>query len=201
MVKPGGLLSGLGADAGALCKRTWWVFLIGGVAAVIFGLLAFSQPVAAWFLIATFFAASILVDGAVNLWGAVQNRNKDGWWVMLLIGALGVLVGGYALLNPLVSMAAFVYLVALQAILFGVFAIMLGYKVRAATEREWILYTMGGLSVVFGILVFVNPVAGGLSVVWVIASWAIVTGVLKLWFAFKVKNLPDRIGEARTTSG
>jgi uncharacterized membrane protein HdeD (DUF308 family) len=201
MVKPGGLLSGLGADAGALCKRTWWVFLIGGIAAVIFGLLAFSQPVAAWFLIATFFAASILVDGAVNLWGAVQNRNKDGWWVMLLIGALGVLVGGYALLNPLVSMAAFVYLVALQAILFGVFAIMLGYKVRAATEREWILYTMGGLSVVFGILVFVNPVAGGLSVVWVIASWAIVTGVLKVWFAFKVKNLPDRIGEARTTAG
>jgi uncharacterized membrane protein HdeD (DUF308 family) len=201
MVKPGGLLSGLGADAGALCKRTWWVFLIGGVAAVIFGLLAFSQPVAAWFLIATFFAASILVDGAVNLWGAVQNRNKDGWWVMLLIGALGVLVGGYALLNPLVSMAAFVYLVALQAILFGVFAIMLGYKVRAATEREWILYAMGGLSVVFGILVFVNPVAGGLSVVWVIASWAIVTGVLKVWFAFKVKNLPDRIGEARTTAG
>jgi len=201
MVESGGSFPGLGANAAALCKRTWWVFLVGGIAAVLFGLLAFSKPVAAWFIIATFFAASILVDGAVNLWGATQNRNKDGWWVMLLIGALGVLVGGYALLNPLVSMAAFVYLVALQAILFGVFAIMLGYKVRAATEREWILYTMGGLSVAFGLLVFVNPVAGGLSVVWIIASWAIVTGLLKVWFAFKVKNLPDRIGQARMRTG
>jgi uncharacterized membrane protein HdeD (DUF308 family) len=201
MVASRGSFPSLGANAAALCKRTWWVFLIGGIAAVIFGLLAFSKPVAAWFIIATFFAASILVDGAVNLWGAVQHRNNDGWWVMLLIGALGVLVGGYALLNPLVSMAAFVYLVALQAILFGVFAIMLGYKVRAATEREWILYTMGGLSVAFGVLVFVNPVAGGLSVVWVIATWAIVTGLLKVWFALKIKNLPDRIGQARMRAG
>ena len=88
---------------------------------------------------------------------------------MLLIGALGVLVGGYALLNPLVSMAAFVYLVAFQAILLGVFTIMLGYKVRAVTEREWILYLMGALSVLFGILVFVNPAVGGLSVIWMIA--------------------------------
>jgi uncharacterized membrane protein HdeD (DUF308 family) len=199
MVERGGLLSGLGADAGTLCKRTWWVFLIGGIAAVIFGLLAFSKPVAAWLVVATFFAASILVDGAVNLWGAVQNRSKDGWWVMLLIGALGVLVGGYALLNPLVSMAAFVYLVALQAILFGVFAVMLGYKVRAATEREWILYAMGGLSVAFGLLVFVNPLAGALSVVWVIASWAIVTGLLKVWFAFRVKDLPERITSRMST--
>ena len=201
MVESRASFPSLGANAAALCKRTWWVFLIGGIAAVIFGLLAFSKPVAAWFIIATFFAASILVDGAVNLWGAVQHRNNDGWWVMLLIGALGVLVGGYALLNPLVSMAAFVYLVALQAILFGVFAIMLGYKVRAATEREWILYTMGGLSIAFGVLVFVNPVAGGLSVVWVIATWAIVTGLLKVWFALKIKNLPDRIGQARMRTG
>ena len=85
---------------------------------------------------ATFFAASILVDGAVNIWGSIRHREKDGWWIMLLIGALGVLVGGYALLNPLVSMTAFVFLVAFQAVLLGVFTIMLGYKVRAATEKR-----------------------------------------------------------------
>ena len=39
----------------------------------------------------------------------------------------------------------------------------------------------------------VNPKAGGLSVIWMIASWAIITGVLKIIFAFKVKNLPERM--------
>ncbi len=45
MASSGGLLGGLGADALAFCKRTWWVFLIGGFAAVIFGVLALRRPV------------------------------------------------------------------------------------------------------------------------------------------------------------
>jgi uncharacterized membrane protein HdeD (DUF308 family) len=188
-----GLLARLGGDARTLCKRTWWVFLVGGIAGVIFGVLAFSKPMAAWLVVATFFAAAILVDGGFNVVGSVKNRDKDGWWIMLLIGILGVVVGGYALLNPLVSMTAFIYLVAFQAIMLGVFLVMLGYKLRAATEREWILYLTGGLSILFGILVLVNPAVGGLSVIWMIASWAIITGVLKIMFAFKVKNLPERV--------
>ena len=197
MTGSGDLLRSLAPDARALCRRTWWVFLVGGIAAVIFGVLAFTKPVAAWFVVATFFAAAILVDGVFNLWGAVQHREKDGWWIMLLIGALGVLVGGYALLNPLVSMAAFIYLVAFQALLLGVFLVMLAYKVRAATEREWILYLTGALSVVFGVLVFLNPAVGGISVIWMIAAWALVIGTLKIIFAFRVKSLPERIGERR----
>ena len=107
-----------------------------------------------------FFAAAILVDGAFNIVGSIQNREKDGWWVMLLIGILGVGVGGYALMNPPISMLAFVYLVALQAILLGVFLVMLGYRVRQATSREWLLYVTGALSVLFGILVLARPGAG-----------------------------------------
>ena len=76
---------------------------------------------------------------------------------MLLIGVLGVLAGGYALLNPRISMQAFILLVAFEAIVLGVFLLMLGYKVRAATEREWLLYLTGGLSILFGILVIMDP--------------------------------------------
>lgn len=195
MANSGGLLGNLGGDAKVLCKRTWWVFLIGGIAAVIFGVLALMEPVTAWFVVSVFFAASVLVDGVFNVVGSVQHREKDGWWIMLLIGALGIVVGGFALLNPPVSMMAFLYLVALQAIMLGVFLVMLGYKVRAATQREWILYLTGALSVLFGILVIANPVAGSLSVISLIAMWALVTGVLKILFAFRVRNLPDRISD------
>jgi uncharacterized membrane protein HdeD (DUF308 family) len=193
MARSDGFLANIGGDARILCKRTWWVFLVGGIAAVVFGLLAFAKPVAAWFVVATFFAASILVEGVFSVAGSIQHRDKDGWWIMLLIGVLGVLVGGYALLNPMVSMAAFILLVAFQAIMLGVFLVMLGYKVRAVTEREWILYLTGALSVLFGILIIANPGIGGLSVILMIASWAIVTGILKILFAFRVRSLPDRM--------
>ena len=195
MAQSDGLIAQLGGDARILCKRTWWVFLVGGIASVIFGVLAFSQPMTAWLVVAIFFAAAILVDGASNIVGAVQHREKDGWWIMLLIGILGVVAGGYALLNPPVSMMAFIFLVAFEAILLGVFLLMLGYKVRKATSREWILYVTGALSVLFGILVVMNPTAGSRSVVYLIAGWALVIGALKVLFAFKVKNLPERAGE------
>ena len=193
MANSGGFLSSLGADAQVLCKRTWWVFLVGGIASVIFGVLAFVNPGIALLVLAMFFAASVLVDGIFSAIGAVQNREKDGWWIMLLLGILGLVVGGFALLNPPVSVMAFIYLVAFQAILLGVFTVMLGYKVREVTEREWILYATGGLSIVFGFLVVLNPGAGGLSVVYLIAAWAIVIGALKIAFGFRVKNLPERM--------
>jgi len=188
-----GLAGTFGADARALCRRTWWVFLIGGLASLLFGVVAFAKPGIALLVLSMFFAAAILVDGAFNIVGSIQNREKDGWWVMLLIGILGVGVGGYALMNPPISMLAFVYLVALQAILLGVFLIMLGYRVRLATSREWLLYVTGALSILFGILVVARPGAGSLTIVYMIAAWAIVIGALKLAFAFRIRNLPGEL--------
>jgi len=195
MASSGGFIANLGGDARILCKRTWWVFLIGGIAGVVFGVLAMMEPVTAWLLVSMFFAASIMVDGVSNIVGSMQHREKDGWWIMLLIGILGTVVGGYGLLNPPVSMMAFLYVVAFEAIMLGTFLIMLGYKVRAATQREWILYLAGALSLLFGILVIVNPVAGSLSVITMIGVWALVTGVLKIIFALRIRNMPDKVSD------
>jgi uncharacterized membrane protein HdeD (DUF308 family) len=197
MASAEGLLAKAGMDAKALCKRTWWVFLIGGIAAVVFGVLAFIQPLAGWVVLSIFFAASVLVDGAFNAWGAISNREKDGWWLMLLIGGLGIGVGLYALLNPPVAMMAFVLIVAFQAVLLGALLVMLGIKVRKTTDKEWLLYLTGGLSVLFGVLIVLNPGAGAVSIVYIVAAWAIIIGLLKVFFSFKIKNLPDRIAERR----
>jgi uncharacterized membrane protein HdeD (DUF308 family) len=191
-------LMGPGADAQVLCKRTWWVFLISGIASVVFGVFAYLQPGIALFVLSMFFAASVLVDGVMNVFGALRNQQKDGWWIMLLIGLLGLVVGGYALLNPPLSMLAFVYLFAFEAIALGVFLVMLGYKVRQATTREWILYLCGALSILLGVLVVAQPVAGGLSIVWLIAGWSIAVGILRIVFAFRIRNAPERLQERLT---
>jgi uncharacterized membrane protein HdeD (DUF308 family) len=189
------VLAKAGQGARALCKRTWWVFLVGGIAAVIFGILAFMQPASALLVLAIYFAAMVLVDGAVNAWGAITNRDKDGWVIMLLLGVIGVVAGGYALLHPALSVAAFILVVAFTAILFGVLLLSLGFKIRKESEREWILYLNGALSVLFGILIVARPAEGSVTIIYLIAFWAILLGALKIWFAFKVKNLPDAVGE------
>jgi uncharacterized membrane protein HdeD (DUF308 family) len=177
--------------ARALCKRNWWVFLVGGIASVLFGIAAIVNPGIALLLFAAIFAASFLVDGIVNVYGALSNREKDGWWVLLLIGIVGIAAGAYALLNPALSMVAFVMTVAFAALVFGALLVALGVKVRRHTEREWMLYLSGALSLVFGALILFQPLAGALSVVYLIASWAIALGVLKIAFALRVRNLPE----------
>ncbi len=179
----------------ALCKRNWWVFLIGGIASVAFGVLAFLNPGAALLVLAIFFAAALLVDGVANLFAAIAHREKDGWWLMLAMGALGIALGGYLLLHPALTMTVFVYTVAFTALLIGGVCVGLGFKIRKLTEQEWMLYLTGGLSILFGLLIFFQPLSGAISVVYVIASWAILTGALRIAIAFKVKSFRDDLGE------
>ena len=189
MTESTGVLGHMSADAQALVKRAWWAFVVGGLAMTVFGLLAFSNPGLALLVLATFFAASVLVDGVSNILGSLQNREKDGWWILLLMGLLGTAVGSYALFNPPLSIAVFILLVAFEAVVLGVFLIMLGFKVRKATSREWLLYLAGVLSILFGLVVIANPVAGSRTVVYMIASWSLVIGILKVMFGLKVRKL------------
>jgi uncharacterized membrane protein HdeD (DUF308 family) len=190
-----------GSDAATLCRRTWWVFLLGGIASLAFGALAFANPGLALLVLALFFAAAVMVDGVANVVGALLHRQKDGWWIVLAIGLLGVLVGGYALLNPPVGVAAFVILVAFQAVALGVFLLLLGWRVRQRTEREWLLYLTGALSLAFGILIVANPAAGSVSIVYFIAGWAIATGVFRIAFALRARRATDSDGsDARPTA-
>ena len=184
-------VQGLANDARSYCKRTWWVFLIGGIASVLFGILAFIEPGAALFVLAMYFAAFVLVDGAMNIWGSVTNRDRDGWWISLLLGLVAVGIGVFALLNPPVSMVAFLYLVAFMAIATGVSLLVLGWRVREVTKSEWLLYVIGALSLIFGGIILFQPAESAQGVVAFIASWAILIGALRIYFAFKARSLID----------
>jgi len=189
MTEAAGVLGHMSADVQALVKRAWWAFVVGGLAMVAFGLLALLNPGVALFVLATFFAASVLVDGVSNVIGSLQNREKDGWWILLLMGLLGAAVGGYALFNPPLSIMAFILIVAFEAMVLGVFLVMLGHKVRKTTSREWLLYLAGAVSILFGILVIANPVTGSRTIVFLIASWSLAIGVLKVAFGLKARKL------------
>jgi uncharacterized membrane protein HdeD (DUF308 family) len=178
----------------------WWVFLIGGIASVIFGILAFMNPAAALLVLSMFFAAYVLVDGAVNIWGSITNRDKDGWWMLLLLGIVGVVVGGYALLNPPLSMLAFIYVVAFFAMFIGISSLYVGWKVRKEISGEWLLYISGIVSVLFALLIIFSPGVGGLSVTYMIATWAILSGVLRIVFAFKARKMRENLEDVASAA-
>lgn len=175
-------------DARTFCAKNWWVYLLGGIAAIVFAILAFTKPGAAALVLGLFFAAFVLVDGVFSVIGALSNRDHDGWWLGLLYGILAIAVGGYLLAVPLAASMALVWTVAFIVILFGVTQVALGVRVRKAVKGEWMLYLTGVLSIIAGIMMASNIIIGGLTVVYLIAAWALLIGILRVLFALKARK-------------
>ncbi|MBS0413368.1 MAG: HdeD family acid-resistance protein [Proteobacteria bacterium] len=176
-------------DALEFAKANWWMFLLGGVLYILFGVLALARPAEALLALAVIFAAFLLVDGVFSVVRALAAKGADGRWWVFFGGLLSILVGLYALLGPVNTVLLFVYVIAFQAILFGVTVFMFGVNIRKAVSGEWVLYVTGVVSALFGLLLVWAPGLGGLSVSLMAGAWSLVIGILRVLFAFRVRSL------------
>ena len=172
-----------------LLARNWWAFLIRGLAGVLFGVLAFLWPGETLLVLAILLGAYALVDGIFALVAAFSHAGAAhrGW--LIFEGALGVIVGVLIWLYPLYSAALLVYFIAFWAIATGVVEIIAGIRFRNVIADEILDILAGIASIVFGALVLRNPAAGAIAVVWLIASYAIVFGLLQVALSFRLKAL------------
>ena len=75
-------------------SRGWWHLLLRGLAAIAFAILTWFRPGISLAALVLLFGAYALVDGVLAVWTAIAGRGTyDGWWVLLLIGLIGVAVG------------------------------------------------------------------------------------------------------------
>jgi uncharacterized membrane protein HdeD (DUF308 family) len=70
----------------------------------------------------------------------------------------------------------------------GVFQIIGAVRLRKQIDNEWWLILSGALSVLFGVALFLMPGAGALALIWLIAIYAILFGVVTLAFAFRLRR-------------
>jgi uncharacterized membrane protein HdeD (DUF308 family) len=99
---------------------------------------------------------------------------------------------------PGITATSLLYLIGAWAILSGGVEIGAAFLLRNELTNELLLLIAGGLSILFGVVMFKNPSAGALSVVWHIGSYAIAYGIMLLTLAFKLKRLG---GDIRTATG
>ena len=179
--------------------RNWWALALRGLAAILFGVLAFAWPGITLFVLVLFFGAYMLVDGIFAIVAAVRAAGEeDRWWLLLIEGILGVLAGLVAFFWPGLTALALLYFIAAWAIVTGIMEIVAAIRLRQEIEGEWALGLSGLLSVIFGILLVVLPApAGLLSLVWLVGAYAVATGVLLLILAFRVRSEPSNEARAR----
>ena len=180
--------------------HNWWLYAVRGLVAVIFGILAFTRPEQALQALVLVFGAFALVDGIFAMAaGIATHRYFERWWAVLLEGVAGVVIGLLTFFWPNVTALALVYFIAAWALITGIFEIVASIQLRRMITGEWMLILGGLLSIVFSAMLFVFPVAGAVSVIWVIGTYAIFFGISEIIFAFRLHSLRKEFEKAVAT--
>ena len=171
-------------------KRYWWVPVIRGIAGIVFGVIAFAYPGLALATLVLLFGAWVLIDGVFRIIGATAGRASDpDWGFHLIIGILGIVVGVLTFRAPGITALALIIYIAAWALMIGAAEIALAIKLRREIKGEWFLILMGLASIIFAVLLLWNPGPGAVALLWLIASYAIVFGVLAIFFGFRLRSL------------
>lgn len=170
-------------------SNRWWVFLLRGFAALLFGILAFVWPGITLLSLTILFGAYVFVDGILALAAAFGGLAGSRWWALLLEGIVCLIVAFFVWTEPLASTVALIYFVAAWAIVTGIIEIVAGIQLRDHISNEW-MYVLAGLaSIVFGVLVVRNLGAGALAIAWLVGIYAIIFGVLQLALSYRLNRL------------
>lgn len=175
---------------GALA-RNWWILLLRGIASLLFGLMLWTLPVAESVeTLILVFGVFAFVDGALQVWTAlIERKERDNWLVLLLWGLVGIAAGVMTFAVPQLTAVALLFYIAVWAIAKGVLEIIAAVRLRKEIKGEWLLILGGIFSILFGGFLMANPAAGATALIWVIALYAFVFGMLFVALSFKLKTL------------
>jgi uncharacterized membrane protein HdeD (DUF308 family) len=169
---------------------SWWALVLRGIAAILFGILAFVWPGITITALVFLWGAYVLIDGAFAIAAGVRAHGENKrWWVLLLEGILSVVAGVLAFVIPGITALVLLLLIAAWAIVTGVFEIAAAIQLRKYITGEWILALAGVASILFGVALFLNPLVGALAVVWLIGAYAVVFGVLLIALGIRLHSL------------
>lgn len=168
--------------------RNWWLILLRGICAIIFGLLAMTWPGLSLFTLIILYGVFALFDGGLAIGAAIMGDTPAPRWWLALVGVLGIAAGAVTLAWPGITGLVLLFFIAGWAIAAGVFQIVGAIRLRKEINDEWLLIASGVVSVLFGILILAFPGAGALSLAFVIGIFALVYGFLLVGFAMKLRK-------------
>ncbi len=183
-----------------MIARKWWLYVARGVLAIMFGFLALILPEQTMVALVLLFGVYALVDGIFSLFAGIATyRYFERWWAVLLEGIAGIMVGILTFINPNATGLVLLYFIAAWAVVTGIFEIVAAIQLRRLIVGEWAMILSGLLSIALGVLLFVFPGAGVVSLVWMIGIYAILFGITLIILAIRLRGLWHDLESASST--
>jgi len=108
------------------------------------------------------------------------------WWIPVVRGVLGILFGFLVFAYTRTAIQVFVYLFGIYALLDGVIALALAFDVSRG--RGWLVLS-GIAGIAAGILTFIYPSITAVVLVYIVAAWAVITGIFEIVAAFEWRQV------------
>jgi uncharacterized membrane protein HdeD (DUF308 family) len=176
----------------SLLARNWWLLALRGALAIVFGLIAVLLPRVTIAALILLFAAYMLVDGLFAIIAGVRAaRRHERWGLLVFEGIVDLIAGGIAVVWPLATLLAFVWLLGAWAIVTGGLLFAAALRLNVSHGR-WLMALGGIVSVLWGFLLLLWPFAGAIVLAWWMGAYALVFGAMLLFLAFKLRRQRDR---------
>jgi uncharacterized membrane protein HdeD (DUF308 family) len=170
-------------------SQNWWLVVLRGALAIVFGVLAFVWPEITILTLIVMFGVYAIVDGLVAAWtGLSRVKDSPRWWVFLLEGLISIGAGVIALIWPRLATLVLIYMIASWAVITGILEIVAAIRLRNEISNEWVLGLGGVISIALGVLLFLQPLAAGVAIIWTVAAYAVIFGVLLIILGFRLRN-------------
>lgn len=128
-------------------------------------------------------------SGAVAAEASIDmERLAKSWWALAMRGVAAIIFGFLTLLLPGVTLAVLILLFGSYAIAEGVFNVIAAVRGRGEERVWWARLLEGLVSIVAGVVTFLRPGLTELALLYVIAAWAVVTGVLEIAAAIRLRR-------------
>jgi uncharacterized membrane protein HdeD (DUF308 family) len=168
--------------------RNAWILGVRGVAAILFGLYVLLVPGLALATRILAFGVCLLLQGILSIVAAMRvHGHNQRSLPIALEGIVCVGVGLFALLRPAAAAFTWLYLASGFAVVSGVLHMVGAIQLRKHFAGEWVLILNGALTTLFGILMILMPLAGLLSLVWLLGAYSVFFGVLLLAVAVRLR--------------
>lgn len=171
-------------------RRTWWLIVLRGMAALAFGLIAIFWPGISLAALVMLLGAYALLDGVITL--AISLRlprsasgGSPGRGFLTVTGFTSLLVGLVSVLWPQVTVTLLIYILAAWLVLFGLVAIANSLQMKKQIGPDWPLSRGGILLLLIGLLLLLFPNAVAVAATWVLGILALLIGAGLLAFAWR----------------
>lgn len=172
--------------------KKWMLPGLNGFLAILFGLIALFFPSITLIGLAVYFAITIMLGGLMLIIGSIRMEPllKGRYW-QLFEGIIGILLGIIILVKPELSVAVFVAIIGIWAILLGLFFLIIYIRRQLPEFEKYFFLVAGIVSFIFGLLIAVNPFKSSRLIVVLIGLYAIAYGVFSIVKTRKIFGRPS----------